>query len=470
MSLAPEAADALAALLHSAAEAASVDAIDQLSGGASRQTFAVTASGRDAQRLRFILQRELAAEPRLPGGMADEADLVRAANRADVPTPVVIGTNRDGGRAIGDSFFITERVEGETIARRILRDDRFAEARRALPAQLGKALAALHSNVDPSEVPWLEATDELAKYRDAADELDLVSPSFEMGFRWLAANRPPTSIHDRTVVHGDFRLGNLIIDERGLAAVIDWELGHLGDPMEDLGWLCVRAWRFGGAGPVAGVGRYEDLFQAYEQATGRPVDRAVFKWWETLGTLKWGVMCGLQSDRHLSGLVTSVELASIGPRVAEQEYDLLRLIHPGCDRGPTREIGVPAGGRSAELLATGLAEGGARPSAVQLIEAVRGYLLGDVSNATDGRTRFHALVAANTLATIGRELQLGDELRGRRDQRLASLGFDSERDLAAAIRSGALDDRIGQVAGPVMDSVIDRLAVNNPDWIEPAAS
>ncbi len=464
MSLEPERIEALGKVLAERAGTDSVHSVDQLTGGASRQTFSVTASHADDGEVSFILQREIAPEPRLAGGMADEADLVSAAREAGVPTPVVVATNRDDGD-IGHSYFITEAVPGETIARRILRDDRFTAARAALPAQLGKALASLHQNVEPASVPWLEVTDELARYREVADELDLVSPAIELGFQWLEANRPPPSETPR-VVHGDFRLGNLIIDEAGLAAVIDWELGHLGDPMEDLGWVCVRAWRFGGSSPVAGVGGYEEFFQAYEAEANAPVDRDAAKWWEALGTVKWGIMCGTQSNRHLSGDVPSVELVSIGPRVAEQEYDILRLIHPD---GPATvaDVGLSLT-EDAPMLATGMGEGGGRPSAAQLIDAVRGYLLGDVSDATDGRTRFHALVAANTLSIVGRELMLIDRIAERQRQRLDGLGFASERALVEAIRSGELDDRLPEVTEVVQASVIDRLSVNNPKWLQAA--
>jgi aminoglycoside phosphotransferase (APT) family kinase protein len=124
-------------------------------------------------------------------------------------------------------------------------------------------------------------------------------------------------------VHGDFRLGNMIVGPNGLRAVIDWELAHLGDPMEDLGWLCVKAWRFGGAAPVAGLGRYEELFEAYEASGGGRVDPSVVHWWEVLGTWKWAIMCIMQANVHLSGAARSHELAAIGRRVCENEYDLL---------------------------------------------------------------------------------------------------------------------------------------------------
>lgn len=459
MSLRPEELEALQRLLERSGASVRVDSATQLTGGASRQTFRIETTGGAGG---YVLQRELSPEPRLPSGMADEAMLVTAAHKVGVPTPVVVGTNLDGEPDIGPSYFVSKNVDGETIARRILRDDRFSDARLALPAQLGTALAALHGGVTPEQIPWLEQSDELAKYREIADELDLVSPAFELGFRWLAANKPDPAKTRLTVVHGDFRLGNLIVDEAGLAAVIDWELGHIGDPMEDLGWVCVRAWRFGGDRPVAGVGDYEDFFTAYEEASGTTVDRAAVTWWETLGTLKWGVMCGTQSNRHLSGDVPSVELAAIGPRVAEQEFDVLRLIEPSLTTAGVE--GEPP--ETTRGLATGMAEGGGRPTGAELVDAVRRFLADDVMEATSGKTGFHVRVAANALAIVERELEFGPSLQANREQRLAALGVDDERSLAEAIRSGALDDRLEEVTAAVYQSVVDRLRVNNPRWLQ----
>jgi aminoglycoside phosphotransferase (APT) family kinase protein len=146
----------------------------------------------------------------------------------------------------------------------------------------------------------------------------------ELALRWLDQHPPPET--RKTVVHGDFRNGNLVISPDGVQAALDWELVHLGEPMEDLGWLCTRAWRFGGPGPVGGFGEYDDLFAAYEKSSGVAVDPAVVKWWELLGTVKWGVICIVQANRHLVGGQRSVELAAIGRRLAEQEYDCLNLL------------------------------------------------------------------------------------------------------------------------------------------------
>ena len=299
--------------------ATKVEGLRRLSGGASRDTFSFDADGRP-----LILQRQRAAGLR---DFTTESALLREARTAKVPVAGVIATDADATGeqrdAIGAAFMIVERLDGETIARKILRDDEFASARPKLAAQCGEALAGIHS-IPVDAVPGLEEADQVAQYRAAHDSLGVPSPAFELGFRWLEANRPSSSA--TPVVHGDFRLGNLIIDGNGLRAVIDWELGHLGDPMEDLGWLCTKAWRFGAKPRVGGFGDVDELVAAYEARSGTPIDRDALRWWETLGTLKWGVMCNMQANAHLSGMVRSVELAMIGRRVAEQEHDLLLLL------------------------------------------------------------------------------------------------------------------------------------------------
>jgi aminoglycoside phosphotransferase (APT) family kinase protein len=284
--------------------------LTRLSGGASRETWRFVA---DNQPL--ILQRQRSGDVR---DMAIEAAVVRCAGVAGVPVPTLIASSSDPG-ALGAAFMILSAVDGETIARKILRDERFAGARGALPAQLGAALATLHA-IDPGGLPGLVATDQVAHYREVLDTLGQPHPSFELALRWLEAHRPPAA--KAVVVHGDFRLGNLIVGEEGLRAVLDWELAHIGDPMEDLGWLCVKAWRFGATLPVAGVGEYGQLFDAYEAAGGATVDADVVHWWEVLGTLKWGIICIMQASVHLNGLSRSHELATIGRRVCENEYDL----------------------------------------------------------------------------------------------------------------------------------------------------
>jgi aminoglycoside phosphotransferase (APT) family kinase protein len=298
----------------------SVGRVEPLSGGASRLTWGVQVRGGDGRQHELVLR---AGDPGdLHVGMELEAASLRAAAAAGMPVPAVLCASDDAG-ALGCGYLISTRVAGETIPRRILRSAA-GEARMRLLAQCAAALAALHA-ADPDGVPGLPADDPLILWRDWMDALGQPSAVFEIALRWLLQRRPAPG--GTAVVHGDFRLGNLIVDESGLAAVLDWELVHRGDPLEDLGWFCVRAWRFGEDDrPAGGLGSIEDFVACYERAGGARVDRDALRWWLVLGTLRWGVICQRQAHRHLSGQTRSVELAAIGRRVCENEWDLLELL------------------------------------------------------------------------------------------------------------------------------------------------
>ena len=314
-----------------------VHAATQLSGGASRQTYAVDVRTVNGGARRLVVQ--VAAEG-YEHSMVQEAAVLRVAAAAGVPVAAVV-TASDDPSVVGAPYIVLAHVAGETIARRILRDEAFAPARAALAGQLGHALGALH-RIDPSAVAagvtGLEQVDPLTRYRDVLDELGEPHPTFELAFRWLERTRPP-SARRVALVHGDARLGNLIVDSSGLAALIDWELAHVGDPLEDLGWLCTVAWRFGGPGPVGGFGAYDDLLRAYEAASGVTVDLDSLHWWEAVGSLKWGIICIVQADAHRSGRRRSHELAAIGRRVCENEHDLLAMMPPMWPAARTAGVG-----------------------------------------------------------------------------------------------------------------------------------
>ena len=306
--------DALASDLTGVLGVREVSNLRRLTGGASRETWRFDADGSA-----FVLQR---VRPGTIGGLKQEPSVLLMAAQHGVPVPELV-FDGSASTALTEPFMIVRAVEGETIARKIQRDDAFGLARKNFCRDAGAALAKLHS-IDVAEVSGLENEDQVVRYRDVLDFLNQPHPTFELVFHWLRAHAPVSQRH--TIVHGDFRLGNLMIGSEGIAAVLDWELAHLGDPMEDLGWLCVKAWRFGGAAPVAGLGSYDDLFASYEQHSGIAVDADAVRWWQVLGTLKWGIICISQASTHLSGVMRSHELAAIGRRVCENEYDLFQLL------------------------------------------------------------------------------------------------------------------------------------------------
>jgi aminoglycoside phosphotransferase (APT) family kinase protein len=301
----------------------------KLSGGASQETWSFDIVHPDGN-IGAILRRSppgYGAAPSRAAGLDAEAVLMQLAYDAGVPSPKVLHVlqPQDG---LGTGF-IMQRIEGETIARKILRDEQFAKARPILARQLGKIAAGIHG-LDLAKLPELRrmtAAKEIGELDRDYRGLDWPRPVFELALRWLR-DRDPGPSREITLVHGDFRHGNLIIGSDGVRAVLDWELAHTGDPMEDLGWICVNSWRFGEIDkPVGGFGSREELFAGYE-AAGRRVDPDRVKFWEVMGTLRWGVMCCGMMQRFRLGPDHSMERAMIGRRSSETEIDLLRLLAP----------------------------------------------------------------------------------------------------------------------------------------------
>lgn len=302
-----------------------LETFKRLSGGASQETWALAGSGKST-----ILRRApggtSAARSSAAIGLQAEAKLIQAAAQAGVPVPDVFHVldDRDG---IGDGFLMSH-VLGETIARPILRNDEFQSARAVLAAQCGSALSSIHSIPTDGLPPELEHSDglsQIARYEDIYRAFNAPRPVFELTLQSLKANAPAPG--PSVLVHGDFRLGNLMVDEDGLAAVLDWELAHLGDPREDIAWLCVNSWRFGQSqNRVGGFGQLEDLLSSYNQQTGSAITAAEIDWWEMLGSLKWGIMCMIMYEAFRSGADASVERAAIGRRVSETEIDLINLL------------------------------------------------------------------------------------------------------------------------------------------------
>ncbi|WP_370464837.1 phosphotransferase family protein [Mycolicibacterium sp. P1-18] len=318
-----ELAPALAAALAPTLGNVTVAGLRVLTGGASRATWAFTAVTDSGPR-ELILR--IGPPDEIHAGMRLEAAALTRAAAAGAPVPHVLIAD-DSAAALGNPFLVCDFVDGETIVRRIQRalDD---ASRADLLVQCAEALAAIH-RADPAGI-GLEESDQLEAWHGQLDDMADTTATFEWAFRWLAAHRPRPS--PTVLVHGDFRMGNLIVDSSvrpaRLAAVLDWELTHRGEVYEDLAWFCIRAWRFGaprslGAGGLGGV---DDFLRAYEDASGTAVDRSAMHWWLVLSTLRWGVICRYQAERHLSGQTRSVELAAIGRRVCETEFDLLTLL------------------------------------------------------------------------------------------------------------------------------------------------
>ncbi len=304
--------------------------LQRLTGGANKTTWSFDADVA-GERAQFILQLASArandADNPLAGVSphltADEdARLMIAAVKAAVPAPRVRAILQpDDGLGGG---YVSERVAGETLATKILRDERFAGARATMAKQCGTILAAIH-RIPVAEVPFLmrlTPAEHIAAQRRIIEYFGFHLPALELGLKWAEKNVPRNARH--SVVHGDFRAGNFIVREDGIRCVLDWEIGQSGDPMQDLGWVCVKTWRFGGKKPVGGFGTREDLFEAYEKASGQSVDPAHVRFWEAYGSVRWGIGClsmglrGMEED--------GIERCAIGRRIEEPLWDFFNLI------------------------------------------------------------------------------------------------------------------------------------------------
>ncbi|NWF68466.1 MAG: phosphotransferase family protein [Chloroflexi bacterium] len=310
-----------------------IEQAQPIAGGASRDTWLLEAT-LGGEKQRWVLRRDL------PSVMIEHAltreqeyTLIKAAYEHGVRAPRPRFLCSDPA-VLGQPFFIMDFVEGVSIGRKVIQSPELAGARAALPEQMAAQLARIHA-IDPDanglgflprpRAGFDPAQEALAQARAMLDMLDAHNPAFEFGLRWCEQHAPAAA--RVTLAHGDFRIGNLLVAAQGLAAVIDWEFGHIGDPLEELGYPCMRDWRFGnGHLHFAGLCERERFLRAYEAESGVQVERAAVDWWEIMGNLRWGATCLAQANRHLSGKDVSVEYASLGRRAAEMQLEMLRLI------------------------------------------------------------------------------------------------------------------------------------------------
>jgi aminoglycoside phosphotransferase (APT) family kinase protein len=314
-----------------------VTGLRQLAGGASRESWAVdmeVSDGPEAGRHALVLRRDL-------GGVIhdralsreQEFRLLEVVHRAGVlaPRPRWLCTDP---AVLEVPFFLMDRLEGEAVGRRVVREPSLGEARKRLPQQMAEQLALIHrvsiAGTDLAFLPRPEPglSPAQSALENAVRQLwhfDEPHPALELAARWLRQHAPACSTW--RLVHGDFRLGNLMVGPEGLVGVFDWEFTHVGDPDEDLAWPCVRSWRFGqDALRLGGIAQPDEYLEMYERLSGRAVDRRAVRYWEILGNFRWAVGCVAQANRHLSGQVSSLEFASLGRRTAEMELELLDLI------------------------------------------------------------------------------------------------------------------------------------------------
>ncbi|MBL8772798.1 MAG: phosphotransferase family protein [Phenylobacterium sp.] len=312
-------------------EGAKLTEAQRLSGGASMETWAFAFDGAGGAERLILRRRSVPFDPETARSVSlqTEARLIQAtgANGARVPTVRHICDDQDG---LGEAYVMV-RVDGETLGRKITSDPRFDAVRPALARQCGEALWGIHKTPPPADMNLkvVDGTIELDRYEEVYRATGAQRPILELAFQYLRKHVPAPV--EPTLLHGDFRNGNIMFDpQAGVAAVLDWELAHVGDPAEDMGWICTNSWRFGRPDrPVGGFGDYADLLEGYRAAGGRAIELSRVRFWQMLGSLRWGVMCLTMYLSWRDGMVKSVERPMIGRRVSETEADLVVLLEEG---------------------------------------------------------------------------------------------------------------------------------------------
>lgn len=306
-----------------------VDNLVRLTGGASMETWAFNAVGEGGAATPLILRRRsrgvengAVSKPAL----RREAEAIARAVGAGVPAPIVTYVCDGAGDGL-DEAYVMQRVAGETLGKKIANDPAFAPARGKLARQCGAALARIHAVEPLSGLDQTDAATTLANYEASWRATGAVRPTIEAAFRWLEKRLPRETVTPR-FVHGDFRNGNIMVDpQQGLVAVLDWELVHVGDPAEDLGWLCTNSWKFGRPDRyVGGFGDLEDLLDGYAEAGGEPISATRVDFWSMLGSLKWGVMTMGMYASFAADPSAGPERGVIGRRLSETEADIVAII------------------------------------------------------------------------------------------------------------------------------------------------
>ena len=436
-----------------------VQSIRPLTGGASRQMYKArvrTADGEQRLALRMTTSGALGSLQQLE--LPLEVTVLRAVRDKGVAAPEVYFEfgPQDG---LGPGYAM-EFVDGETLGGRIAKSARFATARQGLAAACGRTLAKIH-RVDlrasglAERMPAFTPISAIEQTYEQYLSLEASEPMLDYAARWLREHAPEPAAP--VLTHGDFRNGNLVVDERGLAAILDWELSALGDPMRDLGWLCLNSWRYGVSHlPVGGFGTVEETLAAYTAAGGPTVDRERIHFWQVYGSFWWAVACMSMASTYRTGLARHADRPAIGRRTSEAQIDLVNLLIPG-------PIALP----------TGIDVDQERPyaSKSELLRSARDDLAAHVTTQLDGKPLFVARVALSNLDVVLRELELGGATAARERDTAAALMERPFEDVHAArrhicrqLRDGALSLDDDALTTHLRESVAAQVAIDQPSY------
>ena len=436
-------ADALGQVMARAGLSGEVAALERLSGGANMESWAFACGGQG-----YVLRRAPSPEVMVgrPLDHAGEAAVIRAAHAAGVIAPEIVAElSPDDGIGSG---FVMRRLAGTAAPESALGVDKVGGGA-ALLRDLGTALAAIH-RIDPATMTVVPRLDPAAGVEGLAAQFAQHGgdrPIVALGLAWLRANLPPP-IAPR-LIHGDFRIGNLMTEGGRLTGVLDWELAHLGDPHEDLAFGCMTVWRVSRPDrPGFGLDTLAELFAAYEAAGGMPVDPARFRFWTIYRTFWWALGCLQMGGFWRAGHDRSVERVVVARRTAEQELDLLLLLEDLAPK-PERQRPLPPAQAPLE-------PGSGEPSGAEILTAISEWLASDIKPLVSGRGKFDLAVARNALGIVARELE----------QRPAA----SDAELSADLVSGKVDLATPGILTKLRRMALDKLTADMPKYPALAAA
>ena len=412
----------------------SVTDLTQLSGGASMESWRFCYAGRPLvlRRLPFVSTPEAATSHSADNdvgsiSMATQAGLIDYLHRIGLKVPEVIA-ELPSNSGLGEGF-IMSCIDGEALPNRLLYKPEFSQALSKLSGECARELAHIHS-IDPADLPVTlpiqsprQLLEEQERYYRQFGSSNAV---FELAFGWLTRHCPDPQ--EYRLVHADFRMGNFLVDEAGLTAVLDWELAHIGDPLRDISFLCIPSWRFGHYDLEAGgFATLENWLADYEAASGQCVPREHFDWWMVFNILWWGVTCLRLGSTFRDGSVPTVERTIIGRRISEVELDLLLALETQRPQTNTLLQAPPAVLNPERPINEDI-------QYAEIVSALTQWNKNEILAEASGHGIFASRVANNALGIVDRAVQLGALYARRQTERLALLDFDSEA-LAEALRT-----------------------------------